>query len=86
MDGLTTPRVCSLVCGMENNHTRETDADHFDKFLSAYPDYVRKDYKPLVPAEVMERVNAALERARPSKEEWAKRIDLLKETNLAGAH
>jgi hypothetical protein len=69
---------------MENNH--DTDDDHFDKFLSAYPDYVRKNYPLLVPPGMMERVNAALERARPSKEEWAKRIDLLKKANLAGAH
>jgi len=60
---------------MENNH--ETDDDHFDKFLSAYPDYVKKDYPLLVPPGMMERVNAAL----PSKEEWAKEFEKLREAN-----
>jgi len=69
---------------MKNNH--ETDDDHFDKFLSAYPGYVKKERKSLLPPGMMERVNAALDRMRPSREEWAKRIDLLKEANLAGVN
>jgi len=81
---LTAARASCFISRMENNH--ETDDDHFDKFLSAYPDYVKKDYQPLVPAEVMERVNAALERMRPSKEEWAKQMEKLGQANLAGAH
>ena len=59
------------------------DKDHFEKFLSAYPDYVRKERKPLVPPEVMERVNAALDRARPSKEEWAREFENIKRANMA---
>jgi len=34
----------------------------------------------------MERVNAALERARPSKEEWAREMEKLGQANFAGAH
>jgi len=61
---------------MENNH--DTDDDHFEKFLSAYPDYVKKERKPLVPAERMEKVNAALARACPTKEEWAREFKNIK--------
>ena len=56
--------------------------DHFEKFLSAYPGYVRKIRKPLVPAAVMERVNAALDRMRPSKEEWEKEFENIRRANM----
>ena len=59
------------------------DKDHFEKFLSAYPGYVKKDRKPLVHPSVMERVNAALDRARPSKEEWAREFENLKRASMA---
>jgi len=54
------------------------DEDHFDKFLSAYPDYAKKKRISLVPAALMERVNDVLSRACPSKEQWAKEFKSIK--------
>jgi hypothetical protein len=63
--------------------TTDDNAALIEKFLSGYPDYVEEHCDPLVPPGTMERINAALDRARPSKEEWARQITKLKQEALA---
>ena len=60
------------------------DDDQFERFLSAYPDYTRKKRHSLVPASLMERINDALSRARPSKEQWAKEFKSIKPVGTLG--
>ena len=73
---MTAARFCGFVCGMENNK------ELIEKFLSAYPGYTRKIRRPFVSPDEMERINAALARQRPSKEQWAEEFKRIKPVSM----